>query len=216
MNLLRNSFLALLGLTFVATSYAGTVSTPPMTQTVVEHAGGPYVTITGGALWLEDAGAHGVTLDFDTGFSVLGALGYSFGNGLAVELESGYMEVDSAEVHGFGLHADVDGEFRQIPIMANVVYNLDITSGVSFYIGAGAGIVWSETSVDRVAGFDVSGAIDEDGWNFAAQAKAGLSFRLCEAASLNVGYRYFYGRDAVGDQDDAQGSIAEAGITFRF
>jgi opacity protein-like surface antigen len=216
MNILRNSFLALLSLTFVATTYAGPVATPPMTQTVVEREGGPYVTITGGALWLEDASAYGISLDFDTGFSVLGAVGYSFGNGLAVEIESGYMEVDSAEVHGFGLHADVDGDFRQVPIIANVVYNVDIASGVSFYIGAGAGIVWSEASVDRVAGFDVSGAIDEKSWNFAAQAKAGLSFRLCEAASLNVGYRYFYGRDAVGDVDDAQGSIAEAGITIRF
>lgn len=216
MNTIRNGLLAVLGLSLAATVCAGPVaSTSPMEPPPPQ--GGPYLTLAGGALWLEDAGAYGASLDFDTGFSILGALGYSFGNGLAVEIESGYMEVDSAELSYRGFHADVNGEFRQVPVLANAVYTLDLTDRLSFYIGGGAGVVWSDAQVDEVAGVDVSGFGDvDDDWNFAAQAKAGLSFEVSDTASLNVGYRYFYGKDALGGVDDAQGSILEGGFTIRF
>ncbi|MEZ0387079.1 MAG: hypothetical protein ACAI34_08440, partial [Verrucomicrobium sp.] len=89
---LRNSLLALtsLALTAASSSFAGPVATSsPVPPAPAPAEGGFYFSIHGGALWLEDAGAYGLNLDFDTGFSVLGAVGYSFGNGLAVELESG-------------------------------------------------------------------------------------------------------------------------------
>ena len=215
MKTLRNSLLALLTLTLTSTGIAGTpapiVTTPPPPQ------GGPYLTISGGALWLEDASAYGVSLDFDTGFSVLGALGYAFGNGLAVEIESGYTEVDGAELHYRGFYTDVDGEFRQVPILANVVYTADVTDHVSFYIGAGAGIIWSDAQVDSIGGLELGRFGDvEDEWNFAAQAKAGVAFKLSEATSFNVGYRFLYGQDAIGGADDSLGHILEGGLTFRF
>jgi opacity protein-like surface antigen len=215
MKTLRNSFLAAsLGLAMIGTSYAGPVvsHTPPAPAPV----GGPYVTIAGGALWLDDASAFGVDLDFDTGFSILGAVGYAFGNGLAVELESGYQEVNDAEVSAFGLHADVDGEFRQIPILANVVFNLPVTDRLDVYVGAGAGIIWSDAEVDSVGPFGDLDFEAEDEWNFAAQAKAGLSFKVSDNASVNVGYRFLYGKDAVGGLDDSIGHVLEGGFTLRF
>ncbi|HSI63835.1 MAG TPA: outer membrane beta-barrel protein [Candidatus Saccharimonadia bacterium] len=221
MKLLRTSFLALIGLAMVATSQAGTivsgkgaVAPGPAPAPV----GGPYLSLAGGALWLDDASAFGVDLDFDTGFSVLGAVGYAFGNGLSVELESGYLGVEDAEVHvsGFGSF-DVEGEFRQVPIFANVLYTVDVTDVVGVYVGAGAGVVWSEAEIDGVNGFDLPNDIESSSeWNFAAQAKAGLTFRVTDAVSLNVGYRFFYGSDAVGGYDDSIGHIAEGGITIRF
>ncbi|MEZ0275072.1 MAG: outer membrane protein [Roseimicrobium sp.] len=219
MKLLRTSFLALIGLAMVATSQAGTivsgkgVVTPPAPAPV----GGPYLSLAGGALWLDDASFGGVDLDFDTGFSILGAVGYSFGNGLSVELESGYLGVDSAEVHVRGLgSADLDGEFRQVPIFANVLYTVDVTDRVGLYVGGGAGVVWSDAEVDGINGFGFDDVDLGDQWNFAAQAKAGVSFKITEAASLNVGYRFFYGKDAVGDLDDSIGHILEGGVTIRF
>jgi opacity protein-like surface antigen len=204
----------LLGLAMVSTSDAGPYTPPAPGPAPVE--GGPYLTIAGGALWLDDASAHGISLDFDTGFSIMAALGYGFGNGLAVELESGYMEVSDAEVSGFGFNnINVDGEFRQIPILVNAVYNCDITDTVGFYIGAGAGVVWSEAEVDAVGPFN-NLDFSTDDWNFAAQAKAGVSFHLNESTSLNIGYRFLYGQDAVGGQDDSIGHILEGGVTFRF
>jgi opacity protein-like surface antigen len=215
MKIVRNSLLALASLTLAASSFAGTTPPPVPPAPAPAPAGGFYFSLNGGALWLDDAGAHGVNLDFDTGFSILGAVGYSFGNGLAVELESGYLSVDSAEVSVDGLHGDLDGEFRQVPIFANVVYTIDLTDRLGLYLGAGAGVVWSEAEIDSVNGHHL-GLESGDDWNFAAQAKAGLTFKVTDATSLNVGYRYYYGQDAVGGFDDAQGSILEGGITIRF
>lgn len=216
MKTLRNGLLAMIGLAMAATtSQAGTPSAP-LPPPPAPAQGGLYFSLHGGALWLEDASAYGVNLDFDTGFSVLGALGYSFGNGFAVELESGYTEVDSAEASFRGLTADVEGEFRQVPVLANVVYHIDVTDSIGLYIGGGAGLIWSDTEVDSVGGFNLPGDVSSDQWNFAAQAKAGVSFRVSEAASLNIGYRFLYGRDAIGDIEDSEGHILEGGFTIRF
>ena len=215
MKTLRNGFLALLGLAFAATVHAGPVVTT--THTEAAPSGGPYLTVAGGALWLDDASAFGVDLDFDTGFSVLAAIGYKFDYGLAIELESGYMQVDSAEFSFHGFHGDVSGEFEQIPIMVNAIYHLQLADRLSVYIGAGTGIVWSDASVDNVAGFDVSGLADaEDDWNFAAQAKAGISYEVCPQGSLNIGYRLFYGNDSIAGLDDAWGHVLEGGFTWKF
>lgn len=220
MKLLRNSFLALLGLAMVATSQAGTVVSGKgavAPSPAPAPVGGPYLSLAGGALWLDDARFGGPELAFATGFSIPGALGYSFGNGLSVELESGYLGVDSAELHvnGFG-NLDLDGEFRQVPIFANVLYTVDVTDAVGLYVGGGAGVVWSDAEIDGVNGFGFDDVDLGDQWNFAAQAKAGVSFRITDAASLNVGYRFFYGKDAVGDLDDSIGHILEGGVTIRF
>ncbi|WP_009962374.1 outer membrane protein [Verrucomicrobium spinosum] len=215
MKIVRNSLLAWASLTLAASSFAGTPVSPPPAPPEPAPAGGLYFSLNGGALWLQDSGASGVNLDFDTGFSVLGAVGYSFGNGLAVELESGYLGVDGGEGSFRGRSFDVDGEFRQVPIFANAVYTVDLTDRLGVYIGGGIGIVWSEAEIDSVAGYNLD-FTSSDEWNFAAQAKAGLTFKVTDAASLNVGYRYYYGQDAVGCLDDAQGSVLEGGITIRF
>jgi opacity protein-like surface antigen len=215
MKTLRNSFLALLGLTFAATVHAGPIVTPQTPPPESGHT--PYVTIAGGALWLEDASASGVNLDFDTGFSVLAAVGFRWDYGLAIEVESGYMQVDSAEFSFRGIHGDVDGEFKQVPLMVNAIYHLPLTDRLTVYVGAGSGLVWSDASVDSVAGINVSGFADaEDEWNWAAQTKAGLSFQVCPEATLNIGYRLFYGKDAIAGFDDSWGHVLEGGFTWRF
>jgi hypothetical protein len=33
---------------------------------------------------------------------------------------------------------------------------------------------------------------------------------------LTIGYRYFFGRDAIGGADDSHGSILESGFIWRF
>jgi opacity protein-like surface antigen len=215
MKKVRTCFLGLIGLAFVASAYAGPVAPP---STVVEQTSTPgalYFTVAGGALWLEDASDSGVNLDFDTGYSIMGALGYKIDYGLAIELESGYMQADSGNVSFHGLHAHVDGKFEQVPIMVNAIYWAPLSDSVSLYIGAGSGIVWSKSSVDHVGGVHVSG-LENDDWNFAAQAKAGVSFKVCPNASLNIGYRFFYGHDAVGGLDDSLGHVLEGGFTLWF
>lgn len=214
MKKLRTSFLALIGLAFVASAHAGTAP-PPAPIVEASTPGSLYFSLAGGALWLEDASSSGVDLDFDTGFSVLGAIGYKIDYGLAIELESGYMQADLGEVSFHGAHANVDGELEQVPIMVNAIYWAPLTDRLSLYVGAGTGIVWSKTTVDHIGSVNTSGLEDDD-WSFAAQAKAGLSFKVCPQGSLNIGYRFFWGNDGVGGLDDSVGHIAEAGFTWWF
>jgi opacity protein-like surface antigen len=214
MKKLRTSFLALIGLAFATIAHAGP-TLPPSPIVETSTPGNLYFTVAGGALWLEDASASGVNLDFDTGYSIMAALGYKMDYGLSIELESGYMSADSGEVSFHGLHANVDGQFEQVPIMVNAIYWAPLADRVSLYIGAGTGIVWSQSSVDHVGGVKVSGLEDSD-WSFAAQAKAGLSFKVCPQGSLNIGYRFFWGNDAVGGLDDSLGHVLEGGFTWWF
>jgi opacity protein-like surface antigen len=217
MKKLRSSFLALAGLAFVATAHAGTTTLPPSPIVETTTPGNLYFTVAGGALWLQDVDNSGINVDFDTGFSVLGAIGYKFDYGLSIELESGYMQADLGGVSVHGAHADLDGQFEQVPIMVNAVYWAPISDRLSFYIGAGTGIVWSQTSVDHVGHLDVSGlGLEDSDWNFAAQAKAGLSIKVCPQGSLNIGYRFFWGNDAVAGFDDSLGHVLEGGFTWWF
>lgn len=214
---LRSSLVALCALAATSIAYAGPVASDPAPAPPAPAEGGFYFGVAGGALWLEDGNYGALNLDFDTGFSIIGTVGYALGNGLAFELESGYLEVDSGTVSLWGASSSVDGEFRQVPIIANVVYTLDLTDRLSVYVGGGLGLVWSDSEVNSIEKLPSLGSVDGgDEWNFAAQAKAGLSFKVTEAASINVGYRYFYGQDAIAGYDDAQGSVLEGGITIRF
>jgi opacity protein-like surface antigen len=101
--------------------------------------------------------------------------------------------------------------------MFNAIYWLPLTDRLQFYVGAGTGIVWSSSEVDSVGGLNLKGFGDAgDEWNFASQAKAGLSLQVCPEATLNLGYRLFYGNDAVAGLDDSLGHILEGGFTWRF
>jgi opacity protein-like surface antigen len=217
MKKIRSSFLALLGLAFVTVAHAGPTLPPSVVETETSTPGNLYFTVAGGALWLQDASESGVNLDFDTGYSIMGALGYKMDYGLSIELESGYMQADSGQVSFHGLHADVDGTFEQVPVMVNAIYWAPLSDSVSLYIGAGTGIVWSHSKVDHVGGVNVSDFdLDHDDWSFAAQAKAGVSIKVCPQASLNIGYRFFWGNDAVGGFDDSLGHVVEGGFTVWF
>jgi opacity protein-like surface antigen len=213
MKKLRTSFLALIGLAFATIAHAGPTLPPPVVET--STPGNLYFTVAGGALWLEDVSNSGINVDFDTGFSVLGAIGYKFDYGLSIELESGYMQADLGGLSVRGAHADLDGEFEQVPIMVNAVYWAPLSDRVSLYIGAGTGIVWSQTTVDQVGRFGNLG-LGESDWSFAAQAKAGLSIKVCPQGSLNIGYRFFWGNDAAAGFDDSLGHVLEGGFTWWF
>lgn len=203
------------GASLAGSALAGTPVYSPSPAPAPSTAG-PYLTVAGGALFLQDASWGPLDVEFDTGWSVNAALGYAFGNGFAVELESGYGTADVDNIRLYGRSFGIDAEYSQVPIFANAVYMADLTDALGFYIGAGAGAVWSET---EALGYSA------DDWNFGFQAKAGFSYRVSEAVSLNLGYRFIFVVDGVGAGNDFDGSgvtddalshTIEAGVTIRF
>lgn len=210
---LKFSLLCIALATVAASATAGEFRSVPPPVSITPSPGhiGPYLTLQGGALWLQDASLGPVDVEFDVGFSAIGTFGYAFGNGFALELESGYAQSDVDQVKFGRLSGDFEAEYKQIPIMANAVYLAELTDRFGLYVGAGAGTIWSEFDSDDFEG--------EDSWNFAFQAKAGASFKITEAASFNVGYRLLYGVDAFsieGAEDDSISHVVEAGFTIRF
>jgi outer membrane protein OmpA-like peptidoglycan-associated protein/outer membrane protein W len=153
---------------------------------------GWYVGLGGGVSFEQDTDATigGVTnkLEFDPGFALSGDIGYGFENQLRPEFEINYRRntVDKVSGPGAGLR---NGHISTVGFMGNLFYDFDTRSGLTPYIGGGAG--GALISGDR-AGFIVGGAsIDNQDFQFAYQGIAGLSYEISERLDATADYRYF-------------------------
>ena len=186
-------------------------------------AAGPYVSVAGGAVFLEDsdldADALGLSgeAEFDTGFGVWGAAGYGFdafgAATVRVEAEVAYRQndVDTITVSGIGTGSGGDAEVYALSGMVNLAVDILTWSIVKPYamVGIGAANVTLESD-------DLD--VDEDDTVFAYQAGAGLGFAVTERITLFGGYRYFATADPEFEGVDAEyGSHnIEAGVRFEF
>ncbi|MBP6014456.1 MAG: OmpA family protein [Alphaproteobacteria bacterium] len=152
------------------------------------HVNGYYVSLEGGANWIQetdvvfDASASG-TMDFDTGWAALGTVGYQW-NAWRGELELGYRANNSDAVGGIG---PVDGEFNEFSAMFNVLYDLRLSERIGLYFGAGAGadfIQYEDNNLHTIP-------LTDDDWVFAWQGIAGVNYELTSRTDLFVSYRYF-------------------------
>jgi OOP family OmpA-OmpF porin len=201
---LRN---ALLGATILALPVAAQA----------QPVSGIYIGAGAGANWLQEAniGATGPLAEelrgigvnprgkvgFETGWVVVGSVGYGFGNGLRAEIEGNYRENDVDKIRGFNgiTTSRVEGTSRSYGVMANVFYDLDFTrfgvpTYVQPYIGAGIGYVWRE--FDDVGLTVLGSRIRDSGTDgrFAYQGIAGLAFPLTNVGvpglTLTTEYRF--------------------------
>src|SRR5690348_11822515 len=167
----------------VKTILLGAVAAVALTGTA--NAGqlpGWYVGIEGGANWIDDVNAKGVTashsiigsgdISFDTGWAVLATVGYSFHNHFRLEGEVGYRHnkiSGGPAISGSGpspSHSGTaTGEMNELSLMANVLYDIPLGSRATFSIGAGAGGDHANLKSD-------SGGLDANHWSLAYQGLA--------------------------------------------
>ena len=162
---------------------------------------GWYVSLEGGANWVEDwdhtqfttvAGAlvdqDPASSSFDTGWAVLASVGYGWNNWRG-ELEFGYRhnDQDAATSYDPGpFQFTNSGELREVTLMANVLYDIPVTDKMTVSLGAGAGADYAELDyAPNIAGFQ-----DDDHWSFAYQGIAGISYAVGSQTSLFLNYRY--------------------------
>jgi outer membrane protein OmpA-like peptidoglycan-associated protein len=154
-------------------------------------------------------------LKLDTGYAVLGSVGYGLGNGARVEFEGGYRDNN---ITGVGGNAVKSGDTEKYSAMLNAIYDFDLKSYYDItaftpYVGVGVGYAYQDiqqlaTTLDGV-GFHVHGGQSE----FAYQGIAGVAFPLTELVpglSLTAEYRFF------GTPQDAQfvdHAVSPAGVT---
>jgi outer membrane protein OmpA-like peptidoglycan-associated protein len=159
---------------------------------------GTYASIEAGASFVDDerffqdtihGSSHFTYAEYDsgynTGWAILGSIGYAFSNNIRTELEVGYRhnsldkltEVTTTNVMPSG------GDLSEFTLMANLVYDLPITSNLTLSLGAGAGADRAQLKVDAL---DFS----DEQWRFAWQGLAGLNYAIGDQTQLFINYRY--------------------------
>jgi len=168
---------------------------------------GPYVSLGGGANFLQDEkptspGVPGLPslgkLGFNTGVVGSAALGYGFGNGFRVEAEGNWRQNDLSRYDGTAPDA-ATGKQRNVGGLANVIFDMDVGANWIYpYFGAGAGYaqtrwrgVAAEQAIDTYVptGFAAEGSKS----GFAYQGLFGVSLPVAYVPGLSVTAEYrFY------------------------
>jgi outer membrane protein OmpA-like peptidoglycan-associated protein len=133
------------------------------------------------------------SVEFNLGYGGALSLGYGFGNGLRAELEGSYRynEVDGASgFAGGGAFGQFRGSRQTYGVMANVIYEFDVSPRFRPYVGAGAGWMWTEYHAVRATNSVARIGSDDTDSNFAYQLIAGVSVPLSQRWALTLDYRF--------------------------
>jgi OOP family OmpA-OmpF porin len=139
------------------------------------------------------------SIKLSPGFGVLGAVGYQWRNGFAVEAEAGYrrmgadtlggtFNVPSLGVTVVAANVPIGGNVDALSFMANGRYGIEIDGGLTPFILAGAGVARTGANNISVTGITI---LDDTDWVFAYQAGAGVNVALGGPFSAEVAYRFF-------------------------
>jgi outer membrane protein OmpA-like peptidoglycan-associated protein len=119
---------------------------------------------------------------FNDGWAVLATAGYAFDNNWRLEAEGGYrsndLDIAIASTH-LVTHS---GDMNEYSLMANLLYDLQITHSASVSLGFGLG--------GDNAHYKLDGAADDSTWAFAYQAIAGLNVNIAPQWDLFANFRY--------------------------
>lgn len=159
-----------------------------------------YVVLRGGVAFPEntdfDVDDLNVDNEYDNGYFVSGAVGYSFaksgGGAIRGELELGYVEneIDSHTITGLDKFsgADAFGETSVFYGLANLYYDFHGFGRVKPFVGAGIGFARVEFDDHGVTPTDV--VLDDGDTGFAYQLSAGANIAVTESVDLEIGYRF--------------------------
>jgi len=158
---------------------------------------GTYFALESGASWVQSesltqrlAFTTGATAtaqlqgEFDTGWAVLGSVGYAFDNSVRVELEAGYRTNDLDQLLTIGgAPIATGGDFSEFTLMANLLYDFHLGDRLTATIGGGVGA--------DLAGFEAGTlGLDESEWVFGFQGLLGLNYAIADRTQVFLNYRY--------------------------
>lgn len=153
---------------------------------------GWYMQLGGGVGFQTDSDTKvaGITnrLEFNPGFAVTGSVGYGFENQLRPEFEVSYRRNNVDKVSGTGAGSR-NGYEDAIGFMGNLFYDFDTHTGLTPYLGAGAGVgLVGANDAGKIVG---GTTLDSQDTQFAYQGIAGLSYEITERLDIFADYRYF-------------------------
>lgn len=198
------------------TALVAVIASPAMAQEV--RVNDNYFRLSGGALVLEDVdgnvGATPTELTFDTGWVASGAIGHQLSPQFAIEAELTYLTADFDKATVGGVSASIDGDVSSFLAMANANFHPFAGGGFDPYIGAGAGVAFSDLSVDSIGG--VATNIDESGEDLALQGNAGFDFHLGGGSKFGAQYRYIWTDTGSNTSDELAGHAFTVNFTAAF
>ena len=160
---------------------------------------GTYVRISAGVAQVEDLeGFVDTTIDprfnfdysFDPGVRVDFAPGLNFNPYFAFELNTGIIWNALDSIEAGGESASADGDLIQVPAMANFIGKYPTPIGLTPFIGAGGGGVYTRLSIGDVNGVE----IDDSGDDFfgAFQLFGGLTYEVSEGFHVGAVYKFLH------------------------
>jgi opacity protein-like surface antigen len=157
-----------------------------------------------------------ITMEYDTGLALGGALGYDF-NRFRVEGEISYQKNDIDKVSILGFPFAASGDVSSLAFLINGYFDFVNDSAFTPYITAGLGYAQIDLNDFNIAG---SGEPDysQDDSVFAYQVGLGVGYAVTEKVTIDVKYRYFATEDP--EFDTATAEIAShnflLGVRFNF
>ena len=179
---------------------------------------GAYVGLLGGVSWANDlftvdssSPGEFFESEFDTGWNIAGFIGYRCCNGIRVEFEAGYRELDLDKLSQYNgsmvnsITSFSKSDFSLTHFMANFLFECSYQAcGCCWrpYFGFGIGGALVDMNISTTS---VSDSIDDDDTVFAYQLIVGLAYPINECMDLAVEYRFF-GYDEI-EIKDTTGAI---------
>ncbi|MEO0962036.1 MAG: outer membrane beta-barrel protein [Pseudomonadota bacterium] len=181
--------------------------------TTAAHAddAGWYASLGGGVNWVDEISGNGASIDFDAGYTIVGAVGYAYADSetgrFRAEGEISWTSNELDTISAGGVSATVGGELDQFGFMVQGLYDFLPDSGIRPYLGVGIGVVDGDVSA-TLGGVTVK----SDGTNFAYRGLAGVGIALGDSATLDVGYRF----TGVTSDENINNNAAVAQVRFNF
>ena len=181
---MRNSLLATALATGLIVAMAGSASA---------EQPGPYMSLGVGANFLNDADLTGTGVtdkaEFNTGWAVMGAVGYAFDKNWRSELELGFRRNDIDKLtNGGGNSGNVDGA----SLMGNLLYDIDTGSKWTPYLGVGVGAVRYKANGLQPTS---TSTLNDSDTKLAAQGILGIAYDVSQNTQLFLDYHYLASRD---------------------
>lgn len=192
------------------------MSAPAFAQEVT--SGDTYFKLSGGAVVMDDlngtSGGVPVEIEFDTGWTVSGTVGYNLNPQLALEAELGYLTADFDSGTAGGVSVSIDGDYSTFLALANIVFHPLDGGGFDPYIGAGAGVAFAEIDINSIGGVAVNSSDSSE--DLALQGTAGLDFDLGASSSIGAQYRYLWTDTGGSNSDELSGHLFTLQFTTAF
>lgn len=143
-------------------------------------------------------GAPGFDFDEDhTSVFGGGGIGYHFTDAFRADLTGAFLQQEEATLDLGDLRGSIKSTMSYG--MATGYVDLGTVVGITPYLGAGAGFVYSHNTNSGGVGVgaaDFPGAYPDDDFAFAYTLNAGFAYRMTENLSVDVGYQYLNAPDA--------------------